>query len=419
MTRMQSPSLRAALGQALIRLGARIAGHPAPGLEAAAPDVARDDTRGQDELISTVSHELRVPLAAIRGALSVMRGGSAGATPPDIAAMLDMAERNADRMLELVDDLLDAGQVAAGGLLIRPRPVDLNGLLGDMVETARVIAAPKGVTIGMAADTAPVPVSGDPRRLAQAITNLLSNAVKFSEPGGTVTVSLEAAGGTATVTVADHGPGIPAELQPRIFDRFWTRDAGDGRNASGTGLGLGIARAIVEAHSGRMGFTSAPGDTRFRIELPLSPSPAERGTAPNPETVAGTARQEPGTAPRRILCVDDDPDIRELIEIGLSAAGEFELKLCGSGREALTAVGDFAPDLVLLDVVMPDMDGPELMQALGRHPNARGCKTIFLTAAARSGDLQRLEGLGADAIITKPFDPLTIAGRIRAAIGAA
>jgi len=118
----------------------------------------------------------------------------------------------------------------------------------------------------------------------------------------------------------------------------------------------------------------------------------------------------------RVLCVDDDPDIRTLIEIGLSAAGGFELKLCGSGSEALAAVGSFRPDLALLDVVMPDMDGPALMRAMAQRPNGCSCRVAFLTAAARPQDAGRLAGLGAVAVITKPFDPMSLAGTLRAAL---
>lgn len=240
--------------------GTKLTGKPEP------------DPEAPDEVLALLAHELRAPLSAILGALDVIRAGEAGELPPRLAPLIDMIRRNGARMQALVDDLLDAERVSAGRLVVDLAPVDLAAVARAAIEEARALVAPMQMAVELSVEGRPVMVTADPRRLGQALGNLLSNAARFAPPGDRVEVTVAAARGRARVTVADRGPGIPAELQPHIFERFWTRDAGDGRNRHGLGLGLGIARALVAAQDGRLGFASRPGDTRFWIDLPLLPA---------------------------------------------------------------------------------------------------------------------------------------------------
>ncbi|MDH3666223.1 MAG: HAMP domain-containing histidine kinase [Paracoccaceae bacterium] len=220
-----------------------------------------------NEIISFVSHEFRAPLGALMGALSIIESGVLGDLPPKMRPMLEMAQRNARRLLALSDDLIDADVIESGCLKLHLSPVDLSDVVRDCVSANRVIADRKGVAVEVAAIDRPVKVRADRKRLEQVLTNLLTNAIKFSEEGGTVDVAVVHEGQGARITVRDRGPGIPADLQPRIFQKFAKSDDG---NHAGNGLGLYISKAFVEAQDGQIEFTSQPGDTRFVIVLPLS-----------------------------------------------------------------------------------------------------------------------------------------------------
>ncbi len=221
----------------------------------------------ENEIISFVSHEFRAPLGALMGALSIIESGVLGDLPPKMRPMLEMAQRNARRLLALSDDLIDADVIESGCLKLHLSPVDLSEVVRECVSANQVIADQKGVAIEVAAIDRPVKVQADRKRLEQILTNLLTNAIKFSEEGGSVDVAVTQERQGARVTVRDHGPGIPADLQQRVFQKFAKADAG---NHAGNGLGLYISKAFVEAQDGQIAFTSQPGDTRFVIVLPLS-----------------------------------------------------------------------------------------------------------------------------------------------------
>ena len=227
------------------------------------------------ESVSIVSHELRTPLSAIIGSLKIIQGGAVGHMPPQMAPMIDMAQRNALRMLGLIDDILEAQRIGAGNLKIDRQPIDLNDLVRESVDANRSLAAAKELILNLRTGDVPVRVLADPRRLEQVMANLISNAVKFSDHGGTVEIDVGLSDAGARVTVHDTGPGIPPDFQPRIFDKHARRDLADGRNQGGSGLGLSISKALVEAHSGQIGFSSEPRDTRFWIELPLLAATAD------------------------------------------------------------------------------------------------------------------------------------------------
>jgi len=225
--------------------------------------------RMKTEFVSTVSHELRTPLTSIHGSLGLVLGGAVGEVPVPARELLRIAESNSERLIGLVNDILDIEKIESGRMEFRMEVVDLNVLTEQVVTANRAYADRLGVKVDVvpAADSAEV--MGDPARLAQVVTNLLSNAAKFSPEGETVEVTVRRGNGALRVEVADRGPGIPESFRERVFEKFTQADSSDTRSVGGTGLGLSICRAIIDTHGGTIGYESDPGlKTRFHFELP-------------------------------------------------------------------------------------------------------------------------------------------------------
>lgn len=223
----------------------------------------------REEFIS-VNHELRTPLTSIRGALGLLAGGMAGELPPQAKSLLDIAASNSERLVRLINDILDIEKVESGTLGFRMESMDLGSALGQALEVNAVYARYYDVALRLVRSEPGVFVLGDPDRIQQVLANLLSNAAKFSPRGGTVEVELARAGERVRVSVSDHGPGIPGEFRTRVFERFAQADASVARQERGTGLGLSISKAIVERHGGRIWFESEPGvRTTFSFDLPV------------------------------------------------------------------------------------------------------------------------------------------------------
>ena len=230
--------------------------------------------------VATVSHELRTPLTSIKGAMKLVASGATGPIPEKPTQMIDLALRNVDRLLLLINDLLDLEKLDNATTEIRSDPVDLAELIPEAIAQNTGYAREFGVTLA-ALQGAPalLPIRGDRDRLIQVLTNLVSNAIKFSETGGVVEVGLADLGSSARITVTDHGIGIPEEAQARLFERFVQADTEHHNQRKGTGLGLSIVKTIVERHGGKVGFTSAPGEgTTFQVDLPKA-KPSLRAVA--------------------------------------------------------------------------------------------------------------------------------------------
>ncbi len=238
---------------------------------AAALDAERQaSARAKDEFLATVSHELRTPLTSIQGYLGLMSGGAFGELSEEARDAIAVSVRNAARLGELIDDLLDLQQLEAGVMSFDLTDTAIADVLRECVEQGRGYAGGRDISIELA-DAPDARVHADPERLQQAIGNLVSNAVKFSPPGGTVRVAATVADGRVRVSVADDGPGIPEAFRDRIFQRFARADDRDARDVGGTGLGLNIARGIVQRHGGRISFdTATERGTTFYVDLPAS-----------------------------------------------------------------------------------------------------------------------------------------------------
>ena len=313
----------------------------------------RDDIRQLKEVerlktdfVSTVSHELRTPLTAIRGALGLVLAGTTGPVASKTRELLQIGLQNTERLIRLINDILDVERIESGHLSVRREPCELAELLRNTVESLRTVAMETQVALVLETDSNPV-VTGDPDRLVQVFTNLISNAVRFSPAGESVTVSLRTTPTSVAVFVSDRGPGIPLEFRRRIFGKFQQADPSG--SPGGAGLGLAIVRAIVERHGGSIRFDSAPGHgTTFITELPYTPPTA-------------TVRSV-GHADHRLLVVDDDRDMLSVLRSLCESLGT--VVVVGSPDEAWRELSSSQFDAVVIDPGSAGSAGMRLVRRL-------------------------------------------------------
>ena len=370
-------------------------------------------SQAKDEFLAVVSHELRTPLNTLRLWAGVLRNGPRDAQT--IARAVDAIDRNAILQARLVDDLLDVSRIVSGRFNLTIERVELAGLIEPAIETVRAAAENKAISLATALDPATGPVLGDSTRLQQVVWNLLSNAVRFSPAGGRVTVGLRRAGSEAVLTVTDTGRGMSPELLPRVFDRFRQGETGTMRSHGGLGLGLSIARQIVELHGGTIRADS-PGEGRgatFTVSLPLEalhaarPRPAGPPARPTgPDRAASIHRLENVD----VLVVDDDAETREVLKIALTLEGA-RVTTAPSVADAVEAIERRWPDVLVSDIGMPGEDGYDLIRrvrrleaVLGRHLPA-----IALTAYAAAEDRRRTLHAGYDRHMAKPVEASAVA----------
>jgi signal transduction histidine kinase len=366
----------------------------------AARRAAEDLNRAKDEFLATLSHELRSPLGAILTWATLLIEGDLDDERRHRA--LAAIERNARAQAQLIEDLLDVSRIVSGGMRLERAAVELPGIIEAAAEVVRPTADAKGVALELTVDAMPEPISADPHRLRQAVCNVLGNAVKFTPAGGRVEVRLERRDRVARIVVRDTGRGIDPALLGEVFERFRQEDASSTRREGGLGLGLTIARHLMELHGGRVEAHSdgvGKGAT-FVLELPLTPSTSgtPAGRAP---TTAGTV----GLVGLRVLLVDDEADAREASRAALEAAGATVVS-AGSVVEALQQLGNAAFDTVVTDIAMPDLDGYTLLERMLRQ-GGRVATTpaIALTAYAGADDQRRVTDAGFARHVAKPVAP--------------
>ena len=394
--------------------------------EQTARSEAEAANRIKDEFLAVLSHELRSPLNPILGWSQLLQRRS-----PDAAVLqrgLETIERNAKLQTQLIADLLDVSRILQGKLSLEMAAVNLHTTVEAALETVRLAAEAKAIVLHTElADTVP-PVLGDAGRLQQVVWNLLSNAVKFTPAGGRVEIALAVLAGSgpaapgpmAQITVTDSGQGIEPEFLPYIFERFRQADSKTTRQFGGLGLGLAIARQLVELHGGTIAVRSpGPGQgATFMVELPLLRRPAGAPAIPHP--VPGQPAAPPTLSGLHLLVVEDEADARDLLVFVLEQAGAT-VTAVGSAAEALRVLPHLALDVLISDIAMPDMDGYMLVQQIraqvAQPGNSPGLKAVALTAYAGEIDHQRALAAGFQCHLSKPFEPAELVAAIATLVG--
>jgi PAS domain S-box-containing protein len=381
--------------------------------EQAARAEAEAANRAKDEFLATLSHELRTPLNAMLGWAQLLRTGRLD--PDAVRRAVDVIERNTKTQAQLIEDLLDVSRIITGKLNLALRPVSLAAVVESALDAVRGAAEAKDIGLRTIGATAVPPIEGDPDRLQQVVWNLLSNAIKFTPRGGRVDVTLEAREATVVLRVQDTGKGIPAHFLPFIFDRFRQADSTSTRAHGGLGLGLAIVRHLVELHGGTVRARSE-GENRgatFTVELPVLGAAADEGAVPRPVGAfkgAGGGDGLPALDGTHVLVVDDEPDARDVL-VALFAQCGAVVAAAGSAADALRAVADHRPDVLVSDVAMPGADGYDLIREVRALPPERGGQVpaVALTAYARSEDRDRALAAGFHAHVPKPVEPARLA----------
>jgi PAS domain S-box-containing protein len=353
--------------------------------------------RRKDEFLATLAHELRNPLAPIRQAASIARNEQA--TEAQRRWSHNVIERQVQHMSLLLDDLLDVSRITHGTLQLRKQQTDVQSIVSAAVETARPLIDERHHRL-LVEVPQNLQVHGDPLRLAQVLSNLLTNAAKYTNPQGTVRVTAARAGGDLLVTVEDSGIGIAAEDLTRVFGMFSQVRAAQEHAAGGLGIGLALARGIVELHGGRIEAASAGTGkgSRFTMRIPGA-SEVVVPTAESRAVVRGSAG-----ANRRILLADDNRDAAESLAIILRLEGH-DVELAHDGAAALKAYSQHRPDVALLDIGMPAQDGYEVARQIRAHPGGERVLLIAITGWAQDSDKTRSRAAGFDHHLTKPIEP--------------
>ena len=368
------------------------------------------------EFLGMVSHELRGPLASIKGAAATAGGGSVAHDPAETEQFFRIIEEQADHMRDLINNLLDLTRIEAGTLSVTPGTTDVAAVI-EQAKNAFVGSGHRtGVTVELVGDLPRV--WGDRQRLAQVLYNLLSNAARHSQAWSTITVAAARQDRQVAVSVTDEGSGIAPERLPLLFTKFSRADTGAGDHRS-YGLGLAICKGIVEAHGGRIWAESdGPGrGARFTFTVPTVEAAAP-STAAVLDTVEADSRNGSGPAvgaepgAERILAIDDDPQMLRTLRNALLEGG-YQPILAANGDDAERLIQDETPELVLLDVVMPGTDGFELME---RIAGATDAPVIFVSGRRDDRHLARAFEMGAADYVVKPFSPVELLTRIRAAL---
>jgi PAS domain S-box-containing protein len=372
-----------------------------------ARQTADEANRLKDEFLATISHELRTPLNAMLGWTRMLRGGKLSAERQERA--LETIERNAVTQAQLIEDLLDVARIVSGKLRLDAQSVGVAHVIEYAIDSLRLASDARKIEVMASIDPLAGTIIGDPHRLGQVMWNLMSNAIKFTPRGGRINVKLERVDSSLRISVADTGQGIAAEFLPHVFERFKQEDGKTTRQHGGLGLGLAISRHIVELHGGTISVKSkGEGQgTTFTVTLPVAPlRPEIRGTSSRLSSSVGSMdfQDRPELVNLKILVVDDEGDARELVVAVLEQLGA-KVTAAGSVAEALAAVEQELPDLLLSDIGMPGEDGYALIRKFRALPRAANIPAAALTAYARAEDRRKALDAGYMMHIPKPVEP--------------
>jgi PAS domain S-box-containing protein len=365
----------------------------------------------KDEFLAVLAHELRNPLAPIAYALNLLDEKTLSESARQHTRRI--VERQVGRLTRLIDDLLDVSRIRTGKVDLRRTQVALAAVVGHTAEVIGPIFEERGHALAISLPEEAVWLEVDVARLEQVLTNLLNNAAKFTEDGGSIALSADRSGHEVVLRVTDTGVGISPDLLPRIFDLFIQGDRSLDRSRDGLGIGLTLSRRLVELHGGTI---EAHSDglgkgSEFVIRLPILLT----GASPDEERSLATA----GSAPRgtlRVLAVDDSEDTAEMMMALLEMDGH-EVRTAHSGPAALEAAAIFQPDVVILDIGLPGLDGYQVAQRLRADPALRDVTLIAASGYGQEGDRQRSREAGFDRHLVKPLDPQELRGILAAIAG--
>jgi PAS domain S-box-containing protein len=355
--------------------------------------------RNKDEFLATLAHELRNPLAPMQNVLQVLAQMNLG--DPKVNWCREVLARQVTQMTHLVDDLLEVSRITEGKLELQFSRVDLTEATQAAVEGARPLIQSAEHELTVTSPGLPIWLNADPTRVVQIIQNLLNNAAKYTPRGGKIHLSTETDGDSAVIRVRDNGIGIPATHLTRIFEKFSQVESARSRSQGGLGIGLSLVRALVDLHGGAVAAQSdgLGKGSEFTVRLPVAREPAP-GAAP--------ARREATEAPRKILVVDDSQDIVDSMAMLLTLRGH-ELCTANSGAAALEAAAKFRPEVIVLDIGLPDMDGYEVARRLRGEPWGAQIVLVALTGWGQKQDKEAAAAAGFDHHLTKPLGPNTLA----------
>ena len=366
-------------------------------------------SRRKDEFLAMLAHELRNPLAPIRNAVELIRL----AAPQDakVRWAADVTDRQVRQLTRLVDELLDVARISQGKVVLQTQCLDLVTVVSQCIESQREFAGRRRQTLELALPDRALNLNGDATRLAQVVNNLLSNAIKYTPEGGAIAVSVlhaeRADGEFAVLEVSDNGIGIDADLLPHVFELFEQGKRALDRTQGGLGVGLTLVQRLVQLHGGEVVASSAGAGlgAQFRVTLPCLG-----------DTVEAVADEGVGSLPaatvaRRILVVDDNVDVVETTTMLLTLSGH-QVRSAKDGLQALHVAGEFMPDVVLLDIGLPLMDGYEVARRLRQMPGTAGALLVALTGYGQQGDRERGKDAGFDGHMLKPVDPHALARMI-------
>ncbi|HET7131245.1 MAG TPA: response regulator [Gammaproteobacteria bacterium] len=361
--------------------------------------VLQDAARRKDEFLAILAHELRNPLSAIHNGVQLLRSGDMA--PERIDWVRELLARQVKHLTRLIDDLLDVRRITSGNVQLQREPLDLASVLEQSMESVRPLVEGRRHSLRARFPPDALHVEADLVRLSQVFTNLLTNAVKYTPDGGLIEVALETETGErpwALVRVRDSGTGIAPDMLERVFELFAQVSSNESRTHSGLGIGLSLVRGLVELHGGDVRAVSEGlgHGSEFVVRLPLIG--AERCQASNGNDAASTA--EP--PPLRLLIIDDNVDTANGLALHLRESGRHVVRLAQTGRTGVAAAQEFAPEVVLLDIGLPDIDGYEVARRLRADERLRDVPLIALTGFGGDGDRARAAGAGFRSYLVKP-----------------
>jgi PAS domain S-box-containing protein len=379
----------------------------AEGKVVGASKIARDITarkeedRRKSEFLALLAHELRNPLAPLRNGLQVLRLAGNSAQAAEQAR--GMMERQLHHLVRLVDDLLDVSRISRGKLHLHKGRITLASVVGDVLELCEQAVQQHGQELTVTLPDEPVYVDADKTRLAQALWNLLSNAVKYSDRGGRIWLTVRREGDEAVISVKDTGVGIPAAMLPRVFDMFTQVDRSLEKSQGGLGVGLTIVKRLVEMHGGTVEAHSEGHGmgSEFVVRLPIVLSVAQE------RQEGGDEQQAPPTARRRVLVVDDNVDAASSLAMVLKLMGN-EVRTAHDGLEGVAAAREFRPDVILMDIGMPGLNGYEACRRIRQEPWGKGVVLVALTGWGQEEDKRQAREAGFDRHMVKPVEPAAL-----------